>query len=361
MLKSKKVVAGLAALSLAGVSFAEVELSFSNKVSSDIVNIESAKQDDDSIVTTYGFAGVENNTVVEFVSDKVDAALDISFFMNTIDSTNSNGEDYTYVKFFGDEAAVYVGYLINDYYIEYRPFEVLTFGFHDTINTDGSYLPVWDDNAATGNLGSDFVVCLRPITGLRIASGFDFVSSIGADKNEPYNNFILNFGIDYTLEDTFSIGFTARNVLVDERSFGIYGSFGGIDGLNLTAGFGINDEGVGEYEVAGNVLMLGASYDYDDKDMAFAFDFATNFTNEDSDADLYLGATWNWGFTDDWECGLELLGGWDFNTDPAAGTFRVHPSATWSHGIHSVEAGVQFDFSEDVFGVCFPVSYTIEF
>lgn len=358
MLKSKKVVAGLAALSLAGVSFAEVELSFSNKVSSDIVNITSEKQDDDSVVSTTSFAGVTNKTVVEVTSDKVDIGLDIRFFMNTFDSVNSNGQNYTYASFYGDQ--VY-GYFIKDYYIEYRPFEILTFGFHDTINTEGSYLPIWDDNASTGNLGSDFVVCLRPITGLRIASGFDFISSIGADKNEVNNNFILNFGVDYTLEDTFSLGFTARNVLIDERAFGFYGSFEGIEGLYLSAGFGINEEGVGEYGVAGNVLMFGASYDYEDKAMSFAFDFATNFTNDASETDLYIGGTWAWGFTEDWECALELLSGFDFNTNPDTGVFRVHPYVTWSHDIHSVEAGVQFDITDNVFGVCFPVSYKVEF
>lgn len=357
MIKSKKLVAGLAALSIACVSFADVEFSFKNELSSDIVNITSVKDENDAVSTATSFAGIRNKTVVDFKSEKVDAGLDIRFWFLPVDSQKTVGgnlEDYTFVEFFG--------YDVHDYYIEYRPFNILTFGFHDTINTNGSYLPVWDDNVSTGNLGSDFVVCLRPIEGLRIATGIDFISTIGVDENDnSYNqNFIWNSGIDYTMEDVFSVGFTARDVLSDDRAFGFYGSLDMVDGLSMTAGFGINAEEVGEYEVSGNVLTFGATYENEDSNMAFGLDFATNFSNEESEKDLYLGANWGWGINDDWSLSTELLMAWDLNKADA-GDYIVHPFASWTHEIHTIEAGVQFEFNDSEFGVCFPVKYTVEF
>ena len=372
MLKSKKVIALLSALSLSGFAFADAELSFKNEVSSDIVNIVSEKDSEGKVSTKTEFAGIKNKTVVDFSSEKVDAGIDIRFFLNNKDSVRpSNGENYTYTFIGGNAYSVNMengeitpSFYIKDYYIEYRPVEILTIGFHDTINTEASYLPIWDDNASTGNFGSDFTVCLRPVNGLRIATGFDFMSYFGMDADETdvngQNGFIWNSGIDYTIEDLFSIGFTARNVLSKDRAFGFYSSLSAVEGLNLGLGFGINESGIGEYELSGNILMLGASYENEDAAMNFALDFATNFGNDQSEKDLYLAASWGWDFADDWALNTEVITGWNLN-EADSGEYILHPFATWSHEIHSIEAGLQVQFNENSSTVCFPVKYTIEF
>ena len=365
MFKSKKTFGAVCALSLlAGSAFAETEFSFTNKVSSDIVNIAIPK---DGSGNTTEFAGIQNKTVVDFTSEKVDAGLDIRFFFNTVKSTRpSDGTDYEFGLFGGAthtdlDGNNTFGYFMKDYYIEYRPVEILTIGFHDTVNTNGSYLPIWDDNAGTGNLGSDLGIVLRPIEGLRIATGFDFISAIGSEANDPLgSNFIWNAGIDYTLEETFSVGFTARNMLTEDRSFGFYGSFEGVDGLVLTAGFGINEADVADL-VSGNVLMLSAQYEDEDNGWNTKAEMVTNFKNENSDTDLYIAAAGEYAFDENWASGVEVKSYWNLNDAEDTGTYEIHPYATWSHDIHTLEAGVNFVFAKDATGFSFPVSYKISF
>ena len=72
-MKISKISAAVAAFALvSGFAFADSEVKFSNKVSSDIVEIVS--NDDD---TETEFAGIKNKTVFEYASDNLDAMIEL--------------------------------------------------------------------------------------------------------------------------------------------------------------------------------------------------------------------------------------------------------------------------------------------
>ncbi|MCR4735477.1 MAG: hypothetical protein K5829_10790 [Treponema sp.] len=337
---NKKLFAVIAAVSLSASVFAtEVEMSFANEVSSDIVNVTMPKDGE----TTAEFAGIEDNVAVEFKSEKVDAGLDITFNFAT-NKTTKDGSEYTF--------AAFSGYQFNDYYIEFRPVSILTLGFSDVINTDGSYLPVEDDNVGNGNLGSDFVLCFRPVAGLRLAAGMDFISYIGhKDEKGP----LLNFGVDYT-SDKFSFGAATRNVIAD-FAFGVFGAFTGVDGLNLTAGFSYNDDFC---DIAGNILSFGASYDITDS-ISTGLDLVTNFGNNDADAkDLYCGAAVTVGINDAIETGLACTFKTDFDADDSY-EVGIAPEFAYALGNNTFKVGADIGLSASETTLAFPISWEYAF
>lgn len=336
---NKKLFAVVAAAAVAGSAFADVELSFSNEVSSDIVNVTIPKDGDSSA----SFAGITETASVEVTSDRVDAGLEVSF------SFNVNDDDALADSKGNSKWANLAGYEIDDYYIEFRPVDILTLGFHDSIFTPGSYLPVEDDNLGNGNLGSDFVLCLRPIEGLRATAGIDFVSYFG---HEDFDAAKLNFGIDYTT-DAFSAGAALRDV-INNFGFGVFGALTAVDGLNLTAGFAYNDEFA---DVAGNLLSVGASYDITDS-LSAALDFVTNFGDDGND--MYVGASCAFGATDALELSLAGTFKNDFDADDSS-VISVEPGVTYTVGNHEFGFAVSLEFANDETALAFPISWTYSF
>ena len=82
-MKKNKLFTALAAFTMvSGAAFAETEFSVSNKVSSDIVNIEKVEDDSDT-----SFAGIENKTSFEFTSEM--AILILKFVLLNMLDLNS--------------------------------------------------------------------------------------------------------------------------------------------------------------------------------------------------------------------------------------------------------------------------------
>lgn len=343
-----KFAIGFAGLLMASTfAFAEVGVSFSNELKSDVISSESRKNaTGDKTVTETSFAGFVNETIAEVQTDKVKAGLEIHSFINSKKYRNSDYDEKSYLEF--------SGYDVKDYYIEFSPIKLLAIGFHDTINTLGSYLPIWDDNLATGNLGSDFVFAIRPITGLQIAGGIDFISTIGvinpARTETASTNLITNFGIEYVANnELWSIGFAARNVFSDDRSFGLYGTFTGLDNLALMGGFAINDEGVDGplgITVGGNILSVGITYEQ--KKFDLAAELVTNFGNKDANNfDVYTAADFSYHFFNNLDFSVtgKYIG--DIAVPDRADkvhVFGVHPYVTYKYKRHTFEAGVNIDF-----------------
>lgn len=304
---------------------AEVTFSAYNKLSSEVVGITLG----DNPATS--FAGFQNKASASFLSDKVDAGITASCFLNSDDTA------------FG-----LLGYKLNDWYIEFRPFSILTVGFHDTINTPGSYLPIEDDNLSAGNLGSDLVLVLRPITGLRIAAGADFNSYFNSDAVKPY----LNFGVDYAYSDIGAVGVTFRNVL-NSFECGAFVSFKKVDGLTVNLGYSYNNAGI--ESVAGNLLSLGLSYEKG----AFGLysDVVTNFKG--AGADLYAGLCGSYSVTD--KVSLSLTGtvvtGFDEGDDSV---YLIEPDFAYTTGAHKFSAGVKTVIA-DTCTISFPVYWKYTF
>ena len=236
----KKIIASLVAVALASsVAFADVKLSFYNKLyedSSILDHYDNGKDDDGDSETVTDFPGINERMFVEVLSDRVDAMVKATMTLDDYDEQH-----------FGIQGKV------NDWYIEFRPIEMITLGMHTAINPDGSYLPVYDDNLGAGNIGSDgFTVTFKPIENLRIGVTTPF-SFDGSDKAKDVNwldgkaergeDEEFNTGIGAIFDhEKFQIGASIQDILdSDERQVGAYinmpGLFGVYEPLTIGAGF----------------------------------------------------------------------------------------------------------------------------
>ena len=358
MIKSK-VAAACVALSMAcGFAFADSEFSFSNKASSDIVDIVKVGDED----TENEFAGIKNKSVFEFSSEKVDAMVELVFW--TTKQTGTNDKD---ILALGHTEAGDAGYDFGDTFIEVRPFDFLGFEFHEKMWLAGSYFPLWDDNVTAGNIGSDFGAVITPLEGLKIGAGLDFASVFNDEDYKPF----VNFGAEYT-NDTFALGAAVRNVAdnsasdlndADGISFGVYGSLLKVEGLVLNAGFGYNatvEPDVvksGASIVKGNLVTLSGTYEKE----AFhsALEFATNFgKSDDGIYDYYIAATAGYNVIEALSVDCAFATALDTESDSDVkvdARYHVNPSVTYTIGNHELSAGVNVFFGEDFTDVNFPV------
>jgi hypothetical protein len=336
----KKIASLLAALIvLCSFVFAEGEssLSFYNKVKSSIVDIADGEA---------SFSGIKEEVDVEYLSNSLDFWVNATAKGSVISDLNSKAEDY---KYFG------ITDWDVDWYVEFRPWQKVTFFWHDAVFCGGAYLPVEDDSVGAGNLGSSGLgICLRPIGGLRIAAGFDFPSNFGKENEAPK----MNFGIDYAYGSLFSIGATARDVANDGRSFGFYAGVNPIEGLALTAGYATIDAD-GIVDVAGkNLVSFGASYGTGP--FWAGLDLVTNFGEGTGDFDLYLGTDLAYTFNDSWAADLYFMGEFDFDIDSTNPLFVINPNVTYTTGKHTFSAGVEVDICGNT-TVNFPVYWKYSF
>lgn len=378
MAKFAKFSIGFAGLFMASAfAFADVDVSFSNELKSDVISSVSTKSpNEDKIITETAFAGFANETIAEVHTDKVSAGLEIHSFINSRKYRNSDNDEKSYLEF--------SGYTVKDYWIEFSPVKILTLGFHDTINALGSYLPVWDDNLASGNLGSDFVFVLKPVDGLKIAGGIDFISTIGVinpasvqkpDEEIRATNLKTNLGVEYVADnELWSIGFTARNIFDDGRSFGLYGSFSGLDNWTFMGGFAINDEGVEgplNVKVGGNILSAAIIYEH--KKFDLSAELVTNFGNKNANVfDFYTAADFTYYFSKNFQASItgKYVGDIvvpDNSSEDTTNFFGVHPYVTYKYRRHTFEAGANIDFGtkpnakNTVAVLTLPVSWKYEY
>lgn len=235
----KKIISTLAVLVLAlGVASADVQFSFYNKLYEEdpfVEHYENGRHDDGDSETVSDFMGILNRMYFEVFTDRVDAMIkaDARFDDNDEDHYGLDGR-------------------LKDWYLEFRPIEMITLSLHTGIFSDGSYLPIYDDNINAGNIGSDgFTVTVRPIEGLRFAlsTPFDINADwsesknyLNGDKDKGENDpFDVRLGAIYG-QDLFQIGLSVQDVAdSDERQIGAYVNlptlFGVSEALTIGAGF----------------------------------------------------------------------------------------------------------------------------
>ena len=236
----KIAIAAFAALAFVGSAFADVKLSFENKVyEDDAVWAKFGK--DETGISAYGvpadktekdFPAIKNSMKVELESDQVDAMVKGIWDLDDDD----------------DSEHYYVEGSIDDWYIEFRPVEILTLALHDNIYSEGSYLPIYDDNLQGGNIGSDgFTVVVRPNAfnkALRIAATIpwgwrNYIN--GKEEDYEDENFHVGAGFIFSLPQ-IEIGATFQQPnCSDDRLIGASVAFptlfGIHEGLKLSAGF----------------------------------------------------------------------------------------------------------------------------
>ena len=368
MFKSKITAVSTALCLACGFAFAEdAEIAFSNKLSSNIVDI--IKEGDADSKSE--FSGIKNKTVFEFASEKLDAGIELVFWSKKI----KNSEDDKDLLAIGASSIDSDGYGFDfgDTFVEVRPFDFLGFEFHEKMWTSGSYFPIWDDNVSTGNIGSDFGAVIRQIEGLTVGAGLDFASIFGHSDAKP----VVNFGAEYT-NDVFALGAAVRNVAdntfkeaneKDGIAFGVYGSFLKVEGLVINAGYGYNTSidpdvtRVGGSEVSGNLLTSTGTYEMD----AFhaAYEFATNLvSSKEKVYDFYIAATAGYNVIEPLSLDLTFATALDAESDSEKkvdNRFQVKPHATYTIGNHKLSAGVNFFFGKDFSRIDFPVYWKYSF
>ena len=351
----KIAIAAFAALAFIGSAFAEITLSFSNKLyEEDPIWI---KEGDES---STDFPALWEKMSVEIESEKVDAAIEGKFAIDDWDE-----------KHFGLQGEV------SDWYIEFRPIEILTLAMHDNIYSQGSYLPIYDDNLSGGNIGSDgFTVVVRPNQfdkALRIAltAPFSFGGEDDTDGINYFNgkkedgedeNFHIGAGFIFA-QEKFEIGATFQNLpCSDDRLIGVSVAFptlfGVNEGLNVGLGFtnakgkdaGFDDLVKEDFGVIGeNILNLAVTFEKDAFSCAAEVVFDLDDKNDDNSADIYdLYAALNFGYAINEQLGVGLTGKvlTDLNSDTSKiykTAFEIGVNADYQLDEHN-SFGVEFDY-----------------
>jgi len=318
----KIVLSVVAALAFGGIAFSqEANVSFENKISSDVVNISEGKTE---------FAGIKEQVTAEIETERVDTGVS---FITSLEKDNNDNFGLT-------------DYELDKAYVEFRPIDILSLDFNRKVFTEGSYLPIADDNVGNGNLTSDFSVVLRPIENLSVAAGIR-LPSVFADAD---NKIDLDAGVDYK-NDLFSVGATIRSP-VNNLGFGVFGSLKLIENLAVNLGFAYNDDFC---DVAGNLITLGATYEIGI--FAIGFDFVTNFGKDGND--LYTALCVEAGVTDSLIVEAQATLNMDFEDTSATETIAELGTA-YVTGNHKLRAGVAVDITDTV-GFSFPVYYKYSF
>jgi len=298
MIFNKKSVAVAVAALVLGASAAFAEVSFTNTVSTGIVEIIPG------LSPMIDFAGVSERIEADYTSDKFDFGAQAEL---TLD--NQPGIKIVYTKEDENWKFMDLKWTDLDFYLEFRPWNWLTIFLSDEIYTPGSYLPVVGFHMASGNLGSDIGVMWKPFNGLRAAIGLDVISYFGGNPDEDEDVWLapqhinsnlpkINIGADYTYKNIWSVGLVGRNILnwstPKMASIGLFGSFTGVEGWAFYTGamfnhnydyyWDVNDQYpndrilgfIGQYRVEGLLLFdLGLSC-WNDK-ISVDFDLSTNF------------------------------------------------------------------------------------
>ena len=335
MIKSKKLVitAALCAFT-AAFSFAQ-EVTFENKLSSEIVNINIS--DDD---TETSFAGFENETSAEYSSDNLDFGLTLKFNLaqEEDDSISIGSEDF-----------------IDDYFIEFRPIDLLGIGFHKGYSVAGSYLPCLDGEIEAANIGSDFGVFVRPIEGLVIAGGIDFISYLGKDDTKP----LVNFGAEYTVGEMLAFGAAFRNIASDDRTIGAYASFTGVEELTINAGYTYQGA-IEDFNISGNLINAAVMFNKDALGILADAVFAVGGDEDDSN-ELYTAADVSYQITDAFSAGLYGCFTNDFDNDDSW-CIGINPKASYMINEHNtVGGGVYVNIMKEAKNISFPVFWKYVF
>lgn len=265
MIKSKKLIIAAAAAFIASLSFAQ-EVSFENKLKWGVVDITITDN------TSANISAFTNETSAEYTSEKLDVGAAFNF------TASKNGDVFA----FGSED------FIDDAYIEFRPTEIIGIGFHRGYSVAGSYLPCLEKEMAEANIGSDFGLFIRPVEGLVIAGGLDFVSSFGSSEEKP----LINFGAEYVIGETFTFGAAARNITTDDRTIGVYASYTGVEGLTLNAGFTYNGN-LEDYRITGNLINAAVMFNKGPFGL-YANAVVSAGGDSDPDNELYAAANINY-------------------------------------------------------------------
>ncbi len=365
----KKGLKSLAVLAMFGASalWAQ-EISFTNEVSSDVVTIDNIWDDETN------FAGISENASAEFSSEKVDAYLEVEFSLGTGKGNETSETDH-----------LNLAWTDLDYWLHFRPIEMLTLAFHDDLWMNGSYLPLWDDNAPAGGLGSSgFTVMAEPLEGLRIAATIPMdnlddglANFLNGDEEEDGEQSPFDFGVgaEYDFGDLLSVGAKVGDIIdSDEISFGVFAMLRPFksDDLIIRAGYGHHEGGnaLEELDYAEFLSLAGkdifnASVEWAAGDFSLVAETAVDADADDEEDeciyDMYIGASIGYGITENFSVALGGQCFLDFGDTDAKPVFGLEPSLGCAFGNHEFSLAADLEFYDGDIFVKFPISWAYSF
>ena len=242
------------------------QVSFENKVTSNLFDMYGGGSN-----FQFAFDGIYDEVSMLVDYNRLYGGIQGKFGLSRL---NFDGSTEQWGLSWVNDAAQMFRYGGYDWFIEYEARPGKTVIFSDDVYTYGSYLPVFNGNLESGNLGSDFGLLLKE-DGLCIGIGVDFglgsrttqtslvsgvsagvssvsgsndavlskLSTTGSAGDVMVGNTALysskkvsdvvfdvnlldlsklpgfNFGVEYNYEDMFTVGLTARNLLSAVKGF----------------------------------------------------------------------------------------------------------------------------------------------
>lgn len=373
-----KGAVAFAAAALLSVSAFAQSVEFTNELSSDVATIRKGKvYNGGEDETTKDFAGLEENVVATFTSEKVDAELDVTFILDDWNDKNFG--------FAWDDVS---------WFVEYRPVEKIALGFHEDVWLEGSYLPIYDDNVALGNLGSEgFTVAATPIEGLKIAvtvpfgEGDDGVNYFTRkDEDDETVKLNIGFGAEYAFEEMFTVGAAVSNVAdSDNRGFGVYAMLKPLaeQDFVIRAGYSYSkaegeitedDEVVGKYyenkiddlSISEDFGVFGkslfnVSVEYSLDALSFSAETLFNTDDKNSDYDMYFAACVGYELSESLSADVTGKFLFDNSSNGAEPVIGVNPNVAYTFGSHTFSAGLNYETCDGDSFISIPLSWSYAF
>lgn len=373
-----KGAVAFAAAALLSVSAFAQSVEFTNELSSDVATIRKGKvYNGGEDETTKDFAGLEENVVATFTSEKVDAELDVTFILDDWNDKNFG--------FAWDDVS---------WFVEYRPVEKIALGFHEDVWLEGSYLPIYDDNVALGNLGSEgFTVAATPIEGLKIAvtvpfgEGDDGVNYFTRkDEDDETVKLNIGFGAEYAFEEMFTVGAAVSNVAdSDNRGFGVYAMLKPLAEQDFVIRVGYSyskaegeitedDEVVGKYyenkiddlSISEDFGVFGkslfnVSVEYSLDALSFSAETLFNTDDKNSDYDMYFAACVGYELSESLSADVTGKFLFDNSSNGAEPVIGVNPNVAYTFGSHTFSAGLNYETCDGDSFISIPLSWSYAF
>lgn len=259
-------------------------------------------------------------------------------------------------KFTGD------GHIRLRAYGRYTPIEQLQFAagnsFFTKYGVSGAYLVAADDYASSGKAAETGFTFNTNISGVKFIANWaaDFV----VDDADALG---LNFGLDLPIADVVGLGFTAKNVTSDDRTFGGFVNLLSVENLTFGAGFVYNQNDENYIPSTKYAIQASAGYEFEDIGLSLSADVISGLNNEyvkdgedeeyksddgkDDGIPFHTQVVAGFGVTDNVNVALDVKLNTFFGLDNSTETV-VYPYAEYTlpNNFGSLKAGLRFTFND---------------